>query len=341
MKPPMGGQRKAKTMANQNAATQQGMTTNVTHALHQNADTILTNIRTLADVHAKAGVRLCCGIAQFLMVRAYHFDDNQRWQIDRSRDYLKAQLNESGLKRAMAYRYIETGHKLAQTFVKKYALGGLVADVLSADNENKAFAAIEKATIGLSFLPDPTKPVKAWNTDAEHKPRLSMDVLRVNLGLEQLDATKQPGYVAPTADPVDAANPGAALGGTLPVTTVPATKAKPASIIARMKADKDFVKAIPSEIILGACDVIGREKMAERLVSLMTLEECVKLQTAIIDRLKALSEAPKDEFLAGTMAKTEPEATPETTPAAKQAGDTETVTETVSKRQRRSRAKAA
>jgi hypothetical protein len=89
-------------------------------------------------------------------------------------------------------------------------LAGIVHDVLSADNEGKAFEAILKATHGLSFLPDPAKPVKAWNTDAEHKPRLSMDVLRVNLGLEQLDPTKQPGY-APPAAPVDPNNPAAAL----------------------------------------------------------------------------------------------------------------------------------
>lgn len=316
-------------MAQANAATAQGMATNVTHALHQNADTILNNIRTLADVHAKAGVRLCCGVAQFLMVRAYHFDDNQRWNIDRSRDYLKAQLNESGLKRAMAYRYIETGHKLAQVFVKKYALGGIVAEVLSADNENKAFAAILKATEGLAFLPDPMKPVKAWNIDAEKKPRLSMDVLRVNLGLEQLDVTKQPGYVAPTAGPVDANNPGAALGGSAPITTVPATKAKPASIIARLRADKDLMKTIPSELIVGACDVIGREKMAERLISLCTLAECAQLQSALVARMKALSEEPKPE-----PAK-EPEATPEVKPE-----ETEQ-SETVSTRKRNRNKKAA
>lgn len=337
MKPPMGGQRKAKTMAQSNAATSQGMATNVTHVLHQNPDTVLNNVRQLVDIHNKAGVRLCCGIAHFLFVRAYAFDDNQRWEIERSRDYLKAQLNESGLKRAMTYRYIETGHKLAQRFVAKYKLGGVVHDILNAENEGKAFEIILKATHGLAFLPDPTKPVKAWNTDAEHKPRLSMDVLRVNLGLEQLDATKQPGYVAPTAGPVDANNPGAALGGTAPVTaTVPATKAKPASIIARMKADKDFVKSIPSEIIVGACDVIGREKMAERLVSLMTLAECMQLQTAIVGRMKALSEAPKEE------PKAEPAKEPEATPEAQPEGEQTEQTETVSRRKRnRNRNKAA
>lgn len=306
------------------ASTAQGIVTNVTHVLHQNPDTVLLNVRTLADVHAKAGVRLCCGIAHFLFVRAYAFDDTQRWPIDRSRDYLKAQLNESGLKRAMAYRYIETGHKLAQMFVKKYALGGPVHDVLAADNEGKAFEVILKATHGLAFLPDPAKPVKAWNIDAEQKARLSMDVLRVNLGLEQLDATKQPGYVAPTAPAVDPANPGAAMAS--PVVTVPATKAKPASIIARMKADKDFVKTIPSEIIVGACDIIGREKMAERLISLMTIEECTQLQSALIARMKTLSET-----------KEEPKPEPTTADPKTGEGETETGTDAVSTRKRKPR----
>jgi hypothetical protein len=100
------------------------MNTNVTHALNQNPDTILNNIRTSPTFTKRQVFGCVCGIAQFMIVRAYHFDDNQRWNVDRSREYLKAQLNESGLKRAMAYRYIETGWKLAQTFVKKYALGG-------------------------------------------------------------------------------------------------------------------------------------------------------------------------------------------------------------------------
>lgn len=274
-------------MAAKNDAEKQGMVTNVTYVQNQNPDTVLSNIRVLVDTHSKAGVRLCCGIAQFLIVRAYHQNDQERWSIDRSRDYLKTQLNDCGLKTAMAYRYIQTGHKLAQMFVKKYALGGIVGDVLKADNENKAFSIIERATIGLLFMPDPAKPLKAWATDAEHKPRLSMDVLAVNLGLVALPITAT----------VDAANPAAALGaGTAaPTPTVPATKAKPASIIARLVADKDLVKSLPDNIVMAKADVIGREVMAERLVSLMTIEECTKLQSALVARMTVLANAPKVE----------------------------------------------
>jgi hypothetical protein len=272
----------------------QGMTTNVTTVLSQNPETVLRNIYTLAEVHAKASIRLVCGITQFLIVRAYSADDNQRWNVDTSKDFLKAKLNEHGLKAAMSYRYIQTGHKLAQVMVKRYGLGGLMHDILSADNENKAFDMILRCVISHSYLPgDTPKPLKNWALDAEKKPRLSMDVLRVNLGLEQLDATKQPGYKPPQAAAVDPNNPGAALGPA--VNTVPATKAKPDTIIARLRADKDMLKRIPEDVVIGAADVIGREKMAERLVSLMTIAEITQLQTAIAKRVLELAEKPAEQ----------------------------------------------
>lgn len=268
-----------------NDAEKQGMMTNVTSIQNQNADTVLQSVRQLAEVHHKSSIMLVAGICQFLIVRAYHSDDNQRWNLERSRDFLKVQLNERGLKQAMTYRYIATGLELARAIVRKFGLGtGVMGEIFLAKHEQEAHKVIMRCVADQSFLP--AAPTLDWLLDGEKKPRLSLDVLRVNLGLDKLDPTKQPGYVAPAAVPGN---------GLTPAATVPATKASPASIAARLKADPDILKEVPQSVILGAVDkVVGREIMAERLISLCTLDECIKLQTAINDRMKALSEAPKE-----------------------------------------------
>ena len=324
----------------QNAAQAQGMNTNVTHVLNQNPDNVLNNVRVLADAHAKAGVRLVAGITQFLIVRAYHFDDAQRWPIDRSRDHLKTVLNERGLKRASVFRYIETGHKLAQLMVKRFGLGGTIKDILEAKDEGKGFELVLKCAFGLHFLPDASKPITPWLVDAEQKPRYSMDVLRVNLGLEQLDPTKQPGYKPPQAGPVDPNNPVSALGGEVsPGPVVKPNAGKADGIIARLKTDKDIIKKIPESVIMGAADVIGREKMAERLVKLMTIAEIMQLQTAIAERLKELAEHPQD--ILKSVEQPEGSTLPENEPATAKLPDVSPVdtpeteeTETVSPRKR-------
>lgn len=266
------------------ASEVQGMLTNVTAVQNQNPDTVLNNVRTLADVHHKSSINLVCGICQFLIVRAYHQDDAQRWNLERSRDFLKAQLNERNLKQAMVYRYIATGLELARAIVKRFGIGsGVMGEIFLAKHETEAFKAIVKCVESNSYLPG--EPIAAWSVDAEQRPRFSLDVLRVNLGLDKLDPTKQPGYTAPVP-----AAPGAALAVT---PTAPATQAKPASIIARLKADPDVLSKAPPEIIMAAVDkVVGREKMAERLIGLCTLDECILLQTAISERMKALSLIP-------------------------------------------------
>lgn len=267
----------------------QGMLTNVTSVQNQSPDTVLQNVRTLAEVHHKASINLVCGICQFLIVRAYHADDAQRWNLDRSRDFLKIQLNERGLKQAMSYRYIATGLELARAIVKRFGIGsGVMGEIFLSKHENDAFKVIQKCVETHSYLPDASKPLASWSLDAEHRPRFSLDVLRVNLGLDTLDPAKQPGYTAPAP-----ASPGATLA---PAVTVPSTKAAPASIVARLKADPAVLANAPPEVIMAAVDkVVGREKMAERLISLCSLEECIQLQTAINDRMKALQEVPKTD----------------------------------------------
>jgi hypothetical protein len=270
-----------------NAAHAQGMATNVTYVQNQSPDMILQNVRTCADVAAKAGVRLVVACAQFMIVRAYHMNDQERWPVDRSRDFLKAQLGYQGLKTASSYRYIQTGLALAQGILARHKLGGVMADVLTAKNENKAFETLLKCTIDHGYLkPGVTGPTRDWNKDANGAPTLSMDTLRVNLGLDKLE-------VPAPAPVVDANNPGAALA-TPSAPETPATKAAPKTIIARLRADKDLVKSIPTDIIIGAAatNAIGREKMAERLVSLMTLEEIVQLQAFMANRLQELAKEP-------------------------------------------------
>ena len=100
-------------MAKSSAETQ-GMQTNLTHVLHQDPDKVFSFIcKTLEGIH-KQSVSLVCSIAQLMIVRTFHQDDNQRWKIEKTRDYLKAQLNERGLKRASVFIYIATGQELAR-----------------------------------------------------------------------------------------------------------------------------------------------------------------------------------------------------------------------------------
>lgn len=288
-------------MSNQNAATAQGMATNVTYVQNQNPETVLSNVRTCADVAAKAGVRLVVACAQYMIVRAYNMNDAERWPVDRSRDFLKAQLGYTGLKTASSYRYIQTGLELARGILARHKLGGVMADVLTAKNENKAFDILLKCTIDHGYLkPGVTGPTRDWNRDANKAPVLSMDVLRINLGLDTLEKPSAPPVVDPN-------NPEAALGGTPTPAAVVATKAAPKTIIARLKADKDLVKSIPTDVIIGAAaaNPIGREKMAERLVSLMTMEEIVMLQSFMTARLQELANAPKEPVKADEP-KTEP-----------------------------------
>lgn len=281
-----------------NAATAQGMATNITYVQNQNVETILKNVHTCADVAAKAGVRLVVACAQFMIVRAYHQNDAERWKIEQSRDFLKTQLGYHGLKTAASYRYIQTGLELARGIVRRHGLGGIMSDVLTAKNENKAYDILLKCTTSHGYLkPGVTGPTKDWEKDANGQPRLSMDVLRINLELEKLEAP-------PT--PVDVNNPATALGaattkpGDGPQETVVATKAAPKTIIARLRQDKDLMKSLPDEIVMAKADVIGREKMAERLVSLMNLAEITKLQAAITARLQELAATTATDIATAT-----------------------------------------
>lgn len=287
------------------AANAQGMNTNLTHIVSQDPDNVFNFIcKTLEIIH-KSSVTLCCGIAQLFLVRTFHMDDAQRWKAERTRDFLKAQLNERGLKQAMVYRYIATGQEIARLIQKKYVWGGVMHEILAAETEQKAFNVIHRCVMAHDYLPANQKPTLDWLLDGDHKQRFSLDVLRVNLGLDKLEPSRQPGYVAP--QPVTNASP----GSNAPDTTIaaPATKANPASIVARVTADPDALKGVSIETMAGAVEkVIGRETMAERLISLCTVEECLKLQTVLNNRMLELANA-KPEAVA-TDAPTETKTVP-------------------------------
>lgn len=274
-------------------AEAQGMNTNLTHVVSQDPANVFNFIcKTLEGIH-KQSVSLVCGIAQLFIVRTFHIDDEQRWKAERTRDWLKAQLNERGLKQAMVYRYIATGQELARLIQKKYAWGGVMHEILAAETENKGFNTIHRCVMDHNYLPAVQTPPLQWLMDADGKPRFSLDVLRVNLGLDKLDPTKQPGYTAPAPAPTQA-RPGANAAEPV-IPSAPATKASPASVLSRVQSDPDVLKGLSPETMAGVVEkVIGRETMAERLISLCTLEECVKLQTVLNERMKALAEAPKE-----------------------------------------------
>lgn len=300
-------------------ASAQGMNTNLTHVVSQDPANVFSFIAKTLEAHHKLSTSLVCGIAQLFIVRTFHGDDAQRWPAVKTRDWLKAQLNERGLKQAMVYRYIATGQEIARLIQKKYVWGGVMHDILAADNEMKGYNAIYRCVMDHGYLIG--EPTLQWGMDSDGKPRFSLDVLRVNLGLDKLDPAMQKGYVPPSLSDI--------LSSTTP--DVPATKASPASVVSRVKADPEVLKDIPIETMAGAIEkVIGRETMAERLISLCSLEECLKLQTVLNERMKTLAAAPmeepvKTEVPANELATIEPV----------------TETETVSSRKRGSKRKAA
>jgi hypothetical protein len=106
--------------------------------------------------------------------------------------------------------------------------------------------------------------------------------------------------------------------------TVPATKASPASIQARVAADPAVLKNVKPEVIVRALDNVSREPMAERLISMCTLDECLKLQKVLNDRVAELAKEKAEEEPVAEPDKTEPE-----------------VTETATRRRRQSRRKTA
>lgn len=270
------------------AANAQGMNTNLTHVINQSPDNVFNFIcKTLEAVH-KTSTSLVVGIAQLFIVRTFNADDEQRWAAVKTRDWLKAQLNERGLKQAMVYRYIATGQELARLIQKRYVWGGVMHEILSADNEQKAFSTMMRCTMEHGYLPAGSKPVLDWLYDADHKARFSLDVLRVNLGLDKLDPVRQAGYVAPITN----VQPGANRDPVIP--SAPATKAAPASIVSRVTSDPEALKGIsPGALAVAVEKVIGRETMAQRLISLCTLDECLKLQTVLNTRMQQLADAPE------------------------------------------------
>lgn len=295
-------------------AEKQGMQANLTHVVSQDPENVFQFIcKTLEGIH-KQSVSLVCGIAQLMIVRTFHQDDNQRWKLEKTRDFLKAQLNERGLKRAAVYMYIATGQELARLIQKKYGFGGVMHHILAAKNEQEGFQAIHRCVMEHMYLTG--KPTLEWLLDDAKKPRFSLDTLRVNLGLDKLDPTKQPGYVAPVASPGAAPRP-------LEI-PVPATKASPASIQARVAADPAVLKDVKPEVIVRALDNVSREPMAERLISMCTLDECLKLQKVLNDRVAELAKEKAEEEPVAEPDKTEPE-----------------VTETATRRRRQSRRKTA
>lgn len=276
-----------------NAAAAQGLNTNLTHCVSQSPDNVFSFIcKTLEGIH-KQSTSLVIGIAQLFIVRTFHQDDEQRWKAEKTRDWLKAQLNERGLKQAMVYRYIATGQELARRIQKRYVWGGVMHEILAAETEPKAFNTMLKCVMEHGYLDATQKPALDWQYDADHKARFSLDVIRVNLGLDKLDPTRQPGYVAP--QPVTNAQPGS-NAATPAIPTAPATKAAPASIVSRVTSDPDALKGISAGSMAVAIEkVIGREVMAERLISLCTLAECVKLQSVLNERIKAIATEPVPE----------------------------------------------
>lgn len=273
-------------MADQ-AANAQGMNTNLTHVINQSPDNVFSFICKTLEAHHKVSTSLVVGIAQLFIVRTFNGDDAQRWPAVKTRDWLKAQLNERGLKQAMVYRYIATGQELARLIQKRYVWGGVMHEILAAESEQKAFNVMLRCVMDHSYLAAGAKPTLEWLPDADMKPRFSLDVLRVNLGLDTLDPVKQPGYVAPQV-PITNATPGS---NPAPVITTPATKAGPASIVSRVANDPEVLKGISAGALAVAVEkVIGRETMAERLISLCTLTECLKLQTVLNERMKQLAD---------------------------------------------------
>lgn len=270
------------------AANAQGLNTNLTHVVSQDPNNVFNFIcKTLEGIH-KASTSLVVGIAQLFIVRTFHQDDEQRWKAEKTRDWLKAQLNERGLKQAMAYRYIATGQELARLIQKRYVWGGVMHEILAAETETKAFNTMLRCVMEHAYLPATQKPTLDWLYDADHKARFSLDVLRVNLGLDKLDPTKQAGYV-PVTNPSPGTNP-----ATPAIPTAPATKAAPASIVSRVTSDPEALKGISTGSLAVAIEkVIGREPMAERLISLCTLAECVKLQSVLNDRIRELADKPE------------------------------------------------
>lgn len=279
------------------AANAQGMNTNLTHVVAQNPDNVFAFIcKTLEAVH-KSSTSLCVSIAQLFIVRTFHGDDAQRWPAVKTRDWLKAQLNERGLRQAMSYKYIQTGQEIARLIQKKYVWGGLMHEVLAAETEMKAYNAILRCVMAHEFLAAGQKPALEWLLDADSKPRFSLDVLRVNLGLDKL-MPKVPVTAAP--------QPGSNTTETPTIASVPATKASPASMVARLKADPEALAGIDSGTLAGAIEkVIGREPMAERLISLCSLAECIKLQTVLNDRIAALADVKPEVEAAPTDAPVE------------------------------------
>lgn len=273
------------------SANAQGLNTNLTHVVSQSPDNVFNFIcKTLEGIH-KQSVSLVIGIAQLFIVRTFHQDDEQRWKAEKTRDWLKAQLNERGLKQAMVYRYIATGQELARMIQKRYVWGGVMHEILSAESEIKAFNTMMRCVMANEYLPASQKPVLDWLLDSDHKPRFSLDVLRVNLGLDKLDPTKQVGYVPPVTTPQPGSNSAPAA-----IPTAPATKAAPASIVSRITADPAALQGVSAGAMAVAIEkVIGRETMAERLISLCTLEECVKLQAVLNQRMATLASEPVKE----------------------------------------------
>jgi hypothetical protein len=216
-----------------------------------------------------------------MIVRTFHSDDNQRWKLEKTRDYLKSQLNERGLKRASVYSYIATGQELARLIQKKYGFGGVMHHILAAKNEQEGFNVIHQCVMAHDYLS--SAPKLDWLLDDAKKPRFSLDTLRVNLGLDALDPTKQPGYKPPVENTTTPAAPRPEE------IAVPATKASPASIQARVAADPEVLKGVKPEVVARVIDKVSRVPMVERLISLCTLEECLKLQKVLNDRVAELA----------------------------------------------------
>lgn len=271
--------------AKTNAAAAQGLNTNCTTVLNQSPDNVFQFICKTLEAHHKVSTSLVVGIAQLFIVRTFNADDQQKWLAVKTRDWLKAQLNERGLQQAMVYRYISTGQELARLIQKRYVWGGVMNEILTADNEQKAFNVMMKCVMEHGYIPAGAKPTLDWRYDADHKARFSLDVLRVNLGLDTL---------APVV-PVTNAQPQPGTNAPAVVPSAPATKAAPASIVSRVSSDPDALKGISAGALAVAVEkVIGRETMAERLISLCTLPECLKLQTVLNTRMQQLAEG-KDE----------------------------------------------
>jgi hypothetical protein len=274
------------------AAQKQGMVSEPTTS-SLDFSKVMEAVQVSCGAWNKLSLKFIAACSTAFLVGAFATDDKQRRKMDQVQDELKVLLRGANIGKSQTYNYIATALALARAISKNKA-NGVFAGFLAAKTERAAIEGIEKAIHNHTWIAT-GKPDLAWSQDGDGGNVFSIDVLRVNLGLDKLVKFKADNV---TPRKIGGANRRGGRGGSSKEAT--ATQAAPASVIKRLTDDTELQSHVPAETVVGmATTVVGRVEMVKRLISLMTLEELTECQKGWkawhADRSKVLANENKAE----------------------------------------------